>query len=295
MADPSVTGEQLLDRVETYHRRVAELTRQMKEHPERLSQISDGLQVLIDHKRSNLEPPADGLPEYYGIRDLYVIGPDEWGKAVRGEKRGNRNPLGLAQNWCPCPPVPYTVEQMRALVELCKTPDWATRVVLFLALPEVGGVPTSLIGQRELWGVPHDGIGSGRVCSNIFWSDWFAKDAPSWALEPAVTKPAWFVGYELLKWTIMHSWDDQQRLASDRGMSIMSVARSVLMRCLLAINGVQFNEQTWMRTATSHDGYPLSVHWYSGNGLYVSQYWHPELANGFLGVSVEGVPRELDL
>lgn len=249
------------------------------------------IQAMIENgnQSSTTPPPADGLSEYYGIRDLYVIGPAEWEKAVRGEKWRNRNPLKLVRGWCPCPPMPYSVEQMRALVELCKTTGWNTRLALWLALPEVGGVQTHLMGQSELWGISNDNLDPGRVRSDVLWSNWFVPPQHPWAHEPAVTEPTWLIGYELPEWTTNHSWDDQQRLVRDRGMSLVPVARSALMHNLLAINGVRFNEQTWARTATIHD-VPLSVLWCSGDGLVVDRDRYPELGYGHVGASVEGVP-----
>lgn len=48
MAGQPVAGEQLLEWVETYLGRTAELTRQVKEHPERLPEVNGGLQLLIN-------------------------------------------------------------------------------------------------------------------------------------------------------------------------------------------------------------------------------------------------------
>lgn len=74
-------------------------------------------------------------------------------------------------------------------------------------------------------------------------------------------------------------------------------------RCLIICGYCQINYSSEFRqnvgsrsddsdgTKTICDGYPLNVHWYSGNGLNVNQNWNPENANGNVGVSVEGVPE----
>jgi len=247
--------------------------------------------LVMVSKAISVDFAQDPLSEFREIKDLIVIGPAEWKKAVRGGGHKNRNPLWLSQNWCPCPQVPYSVEQMRQLVELSKAPEWNTRVVLWLALPKVGGVLTSLMGQSELWGVAHDNLVGGQVRSDPFWSNWFVEHRYPCALEPAVTEPTCLVGYELPRWTIMYCFSYQQKLARDREMSIMTASQYALMCNLLAINGVWFHKRTWSRTSSIIDGCPLSVGWYSEYGLDIDwRWWIPMGVDSRVGASVEGVP-----
>lgn len=282
--DP-VTGEQLLEMVETYHRRIAELSRQVKEHPDRLPEITASLQMLID---------GGLLVQYYQIEGLIVIGPHEWEKAVLGPK--GENPLNLASGWCPQIPVPYTVAQMRKLAEICKSREWATTPVLWLALPKVGDMPTSLVNQYGWWGVPHDNLGPGQIRSDIQWSSWFVEPKYDWALEPAVTGPTWMIGYEFPRWTIRLNWNNQQDAARKRKMLIATAYQDAMMCNLVAITtGKKFRTSTYSRTATICDGNPLHVYWNLDRGLNVYQSWRPGFAYDNVGASVEGIPVELGL
>lgn len=292
-----VTDEQLGQ----YCRKEAELRERLRfgiggvNHKDTMS----GLQVLIEARflQSDLEVAKvkDPLSDYRRIKGLMVIGPKEWEKAMLSRDRKNRNPLDLTSGWCPSPPVPYTTEQMKKLVEICQTPDWATTPVLWLALPEVGGLPTSLVNQRNWWGVRHDELEAGNIRTDIMWSGWFSGKEYAWAEEPAVTEPTWMVGYELPCWTTCLNWTGQQEAAGKRNMSIATACRDALMCNLVAIaTGKKFRLSTWSRTATVYRGGPLGVSWYLDYGLCVFQFWNPEdSSGGFIGASAEGVPMEL--
>ena len=238
----------------------------------------------------------DTLRPFRCIKGLIVIGPKEWEKAMQGQNRCNRNPLKLKAGWCPQIPVPYTVGQMEELVKFCQTTEWATIPVLWLALPEVGGVPTSLTNQRNWWGVKHDEFVAGTIRSDILWSGWFSGKDYAWAEEPAVTEPTWVIGYELPRWMTGLSWNNQQRVARKRRMPIATAGRDALMCNLVAITaGRKFRFSVWSRTATIYGGGPLRVHWGLGYGLGVYRRWCPGVAFGHVGASVEGVPVEIGL
>jgi len=288
MAARAVKGEQLLRDVETYQRRLAELGRQVKDHPERLPDVNNGLQKLSDGKGMAPLYAADQYADFRRIKGLIFLGPREWEKAMTGRDRGNRNPLDLKAGWCPQPEIPYTVDQLKELAKLCRTPEWDTALILYLALPEVAGTPTSLVGQYSWWGVKHDDLGPGTVRGDVFWSNWFFQHRSG---EPAVAEPTWLIGYEHPRWTTGEVWVRQQEVAADHGMPIATVAQDVLMLNLcLSACGKRLRGITYSRTQTVYDGYPLDVHSLV-NGVCVVRYWIPGYARGLVAASVQGMPR----
>lgn len=294
MAEQSVAGELYLEKVETFHARLAELTRQAKK-PEKIDWINAGLQCLIDGQAyaPAVQPTPVSFADYRNIRGLIFIGPKEWEKAMISRDRKNRNPLGIDTNWCPQPEVPWTVDPIKKLVELCRTPEWNTTPILWLALPEVAGTPTSLVGQYSWWGVEHDSLGPGSVRADVFWSNWYHSRNESWKDQPAVTEPTWMIGYEHPRWMAGKNWSRQQEVATEHGMSIATVTQDALMLNLrLASAGKRLRSTTWSRTRTICDGYPLLVLSH-GNGLVVRDYWNPGRAAGDLAASVQGMPLEL--
>lgn len=244
------------------------------------------------------------LAEYRQIKDLIVVGPEEIEKAFLGPN--GENPLMLTPGWCPRLPVPYSVEQMKQLVELCQTKEWQTRVILWLALPEADGMSTSLIDQYVLWGVAHDGLGPGRIGQDVMWSNWFLGKDYLWAKTPPVSEPTWNfwkVGYELPCWSTNLDWEDQKEAARKKGLRVSTATSDTLMLNLVAIaTGRKLRSTSWARTATIFDGRQLWVTFCSmsplgvssgGPGLCVDNYWVPEGATGSLGLAVEGVPSGL--
>jgi len=150
-----------------------------------------GIQALSEGRLSI--PPVhvvsdDPLFGYRQIKNLIFVGPKQWDKATTSRERKNRNPLGLAPDWCPQPVLPYTVEQMKELAHFCEIEkDWETRVVLHLVLPRIGEVPASLIGQYKLWGVAHDNLGPGLVRQDCFCSNWYILSTIRTTTGPAVS------------------------------------------------------------------------------------------------------------
>lgn len=235
----------------------------------------------------------DPLAQYYRIPNLIVIGPAQIEKALLTSS--GENPLDLRPGWCPLIPLPYSVKQMEAVADLCRTDDWATVPILWLALPLVGGKPTSLVNQYQWWGVCHDGKPPGKVRNNVFWSKWYIQSGPEYnfSKKTAVAQATWNISYELPAWSTGKSWDDQQSEAKRRGMTIAPVAHDALMMNLvLASTDRRLRADTWARTSTICGGRPLGVYCH-GDGVHVHRYWGPDGASGGVGAALEGVPLEL--
>ena len=234
-------ADELLDQIETYHRKTAELSRRLKEHPDLLPRINLGLQDLIDIQLARPRLKGDDLfKAYRKVRGLIFIGPREWEKACLGPKK--ENPLELEPSWChklKLPP-PLPIEVMRKVASYCRTPEWATTPVLWLALPRIvlpkfGEIPTTLLGQNKLWGVAHDNLPGGLVRQDVFWSNWFmAADYTAkyeLAHEPATKDNGWAVGYEFPDLTVRKNWPDQKVAISQRkGLESVTPARCRLVR-----------------------------------------------------------------
>lgn len=253
--------------------------------------LSEGRFVSVPAVHVASDDPLSG---YRKIKNLIFVGPEQWNKATTSRDRKNRNPLGLIPDWCPRPVLPYTIEQMKELARFCEIEKaWRTRVVFYLALPKVGEVPTSLIGQYKLWGVAHDNLGPGVVRRDVFWSNWFIQPNYDWAGHLPVAQPTWMIGYEHPLWTTEKNWPNQQAAAADRKMTIVAVSQDILMMNLvLAATGKRLRGSTYSRTSTIYDGSPLSVD-SRAYGVDVYRYWASEDAYDDLAASVQGVPSEL--
>lgn len=250
-----------------------------------------GLQVLIEGHRE-IATNDDSSVAYRRISNLIVIGPEEWEKAFRTPEGGD--PFNLGTGWCPRDiPVPWIPAQMATLAKLCKGRNWKTRIVLWLALPEVGGLPTTLTNQYKWFGVGHDGKGPGEIRQNVFWSNWFVGKNYVWADEPAVIEPTWMIGYELPEWTMNKNWQNQQNVAQEHGMSIATASRDALMlNLVLAATGKKLRLTTYARTTTVCGSSPLDVD-SDDVGVFVRSHWNPGNVHDALGLTVEGVPVEL--
>ena len=293
-------ADELLDQIETYHRKTAELSRRLKEHPELLPRINLGLQDLIDIQLARPRLKGDDLfKAYRKVRGLIFIGPREWEKACLGPKK--ENPLELEPSWChklKLPP-PLPIEVMRKVASYCRTPEWATTPVLWLALPRIvspkfGKIPTTLLGQNKLWGVAHDNLPGGLVRQDVFWSNWFmAADYTAkyeLAHEPATKDNGWAVGYEFPDLTVRKNWPDQKVAISQRkGLESVTAARDTLMlNLVLAATDRRLRTSGYSRTSTVFGGDPLDVGSYAV-GVNVFQDWHPEIASDRIAASVQGV------
>ncbi len=239
---------------------------------------------------------GDALRPYRQIEGLLVLGPAEWDRAVRGPKV--ENPLGLTDDWCPQVPLPeaWTVELMVWLAALCRDSrrDYQCTPVLWLALPEVAGIPTSLIGQYSLWGVAHDGQPNGKVRQQM-WSNYFVgKPEYPFAQVPAVAEPTWKVGYvDFPQFTTVKDWELQQAVAQERGLVVSTTSSDALMMNLLvAALGESFRTAAWARTADPFGGAPLDVS-FSPSGLGVVRCFLLGRAGPGVGAGLEGVPSEL--
>jgi hypothetical protein len=297
MTGTSVADERL-DQVETLQRRLAEVARRAKEHPELLPAINTGLQDVISGKQLTIPAvhPAgsdDPLADYRRIKNLVFNGPDQWNLAATSRDRRNRNPLGLPSDWCPRPVLPYTADQMKEVARFCKVEkEWQTRVILHLALPRMGSVPLNLNGQYDVWGVEHDNMGPGRIRRDAYWSNWYRGKNYDWADELPVIEPIYIVGYEHARWITGLAFPDQQKAAQDRNMAIATAALDAQMLNVARINGKCLRETTYSRTCTLFGGEPLDVY-SGGNGVRVNRRWNAGSAGDDIAASVQGVPSEL--
>lgn len=248
--------------------------------------------ILTDQVRlEDVLALADPLVDYRQIEGLIVIGPTELDKACHGPN--GENPLELQPGWIPNVPVPADLDQWIRSLTWRDSPEWATRATLVLTPPEIGGIPTSLIGQNKIWGVSHDRIPAGRVRQDVFWSNYFVQPNYDWAREPATDGWRWTLAYEHPLWMTKLNWDNQKQAALQRGMQISSVAQDAfVLNAVLAATGIRLRSATWSRTCTVYGGYPLNVH-SCGNGVGVDGRWAPGGAGGLLAASVQGMPPGL--
>lgn len=290
-----VTDEQLGQ----YARKTRDLQARLEKGTLDFDATIRGIQDLIEGRTSAMRGGvasagiADPFAGYRKVKGLVFIGPGEWEKAMASRNRRNRNPLKLVADWCPHLSIPWMVDQMKKLVELCQTPEWNTTPILYLAIPEVAGTPTSLVGQYSWWGVPHNSMGPGSIRQDVFWANWYHSRDDVWKDEPAVTEPTWMIGYEHPRWTTEKNWLRQREVVADHGMAISTVAQDTLMLNLrLASAGERLRSSTWSRTSTLCDGCPLFVR-SDGHGVDVGYRWDLDDAYGALAASVHGMPLEL--
>jgi hypothetical protein len=243
---------------------------------------------------SAIEQFLDPLYEYRQIEGLIVVGPAELDRACRSHNSENPNPLGLKDGWIPAIEVPTEMDRWIRSEKWRTDKQWATRAALVLTPPEIAGIPTSLIGQQKIWGVSHDGIGSGTVRQDVFWSNWFIQPNYDWANVPAVTEWYWTLIYEHPRWTTKKNWTNQQKAANERRMPISSAAQDAFaLNAVLAVTGTRLRLSTWSRTSTIFEGCPLSVR-SRDDGVSVDRRWRPGDALGGLAASVQGVPGDFD-
>ena len=77
-------------------------------------------------------------------------------------------------------------------------------------------------------------------------------------------------------------------------MPISTAAQDAFaLNMVLAVTGIRFRVETWSRTSTVVDGYPLHVYSHQ-YGVFVRQRWFPEGAAGHIAVSVQGVPGDFE-
>ena len=236
---------------------------------------------------------TDPLADYRQTDGLILIGPEELDRACHGPN--GENPLGLKSGWIPEVPVPTDLDRWIRSLVWRDHKDWQTRAALVLTPPEIGGIPTSLIGQNAIWGVAHDGTPAGQVRQDVFWSNYFVRPCHegnpgfAWAKDTAADEWRWTLAYEHPVWTAQKNWAKQQEAASKRQMPIMSVARDTFaLNAVLAAAGIRLRPATWSRTCTIYDGYPLDVYSY-GYGVHAGRDWNPENASAGFAASVEGI------
>jgi len=113
-----------------------EVERMILERAEELGQgVMDVITCVIQNHGLKNTPMEASLEAYYEIKGLMVMGPREWRRAFTSKQQANTNPLGLTHRWCSVTSLPpWTVEQLRSLVKLCRTPEWQTIPILWLAL-----------------------------------------------------------------------------------------------------------------------------------------------------------------
>ncbi len=232
----------------------------------------------------------DPLAKYRGIEGLIVVGPAELDKACRSLDQNNLNPLDLEDGWIPNIGIDPTIDKWICSGKWRTNKDWTTRAFLVLCPPEIGGIPTSLIGQNKLWGVPHDGIEAGNVRQDVFYSNWFLKENYDWANVPVVDQWRWLLGFEHPRWTTNLDWDGQQKAAKKKDMQISTAAQDVFaLNVVLAATGIRLRSTTWSRTSTIFDGSPLHVYSF-GARVYVFRSCPPGHAFDSVAASVQGVP-----
>lgn len=234
---------------------------------------------------------VDSLVEYRQIEGLIVFGPREWEqKAMIGPK--GENPLGLQPGWCPRVPLPsgWTPDFLRRCVKWGRQSENDCVPALVLCLSKAGEDIVSLANAYRWWGTP------GIIHAGIQYAGWFVRRTGCpWADEPVVAKPTWKLAWlDFPAWIAMRNWEDQQKTAGDRGLTVSDVKTAVLVLDLLAINGRRFLTETFARTSTFYEGDPLYVGSYS-DGVFVARYWLAESVNPRLGAFLEGVPKAVPL
>lgn len=232
--------------------------------------------------------PVDPLADYRQIKNLIVIGSAELDFACHGA--GGENPLNLQSGWIPDVPVPADMDRWIRSLTWRDGPEWQTRAALVLTPPMIGGIPTSLIGQNKIWGVPHDSLPGGLVRQDVFWSNYFLQPNHGWAKELPADQWQWMLAYEHPRWTTKLNWTSQKNVVNHRGMTISTVAQDAFaLNAVLAATGIRLRSATWSRTSTIFDDFPLFV-CSGGRGVVVDQCWNTDGADGSIAASVQGVP-----
>ena len=202
---------------------------------------------------------CDPLAKYRNIEELFIVGPQELDTLFRID---SGNPLSLREGWIPQPPSidPRTDAWIRSCIWR-DSPEWKTRAALILVPPMIGDIPTSLVGQNKLLGVQHDGVASGIIRKDVFWSNYFISPGFDWANVPAVGEWSWLLVYEHPFWTARNCWEGQEELSAQKGMPISSAPQDTwALNMLKAVYGVSWRINTWSRTSTLRDGNPLRVY-----------------------------------
>lgn len=277
--------------------RYAELRERVRFGPLSYEDAMAGLQAILENRFSeNVERTRPPIAAGYNkIRNLIYVGPERVEKVMAGNRR-NPNPLGLSSDWCPKVVPQYSVEQMKELARFCQVEkDWQTRVIYYLVLQKIGGLPVNLENQYDWLGVKHDNFGPGQVRDNVMYSNWFkGKNLPEALEMPEIdVEAALCIGYEFPRWAAGLNYEDQKKAARDRGMRQVSAVQDTWMLNIVhASTAKRLRETTWSRTSSLYDGYPLDVS-SGGYGVYVRRRWISPHANALVGLSVQGVPSEL--
>lgn len=231
------------------------------------------------------------LAQYRGVSGLVVLTDVEIEAALK--KPNGENPLNLADGWCQqqMSAVPWSVQQLIKLVELCKTPEWDCQPVLTFEPPTILDSPITFARMYEWLGVALDGLGPGNVRDNVQYSNWPIKENRDWVTAPL--SGGWRMYYQPTPfWARKKGWTDQQKWVGKFGLNIRTAPEYTWMMDLWRANGLPENS-FWVRTISRVDGWPVNVY-FSSYGVTLNYCYHyPEDAFGRVGAAVEGVPLAL--
>lgn len=267
--------------------------------------LGELLRALVDSGQGNLDEvleefyslkQTDSLLPYHQINGLLVMGPAEIEQAFLSKNEENPNPLGLPDGWCQAlaPPVPWSVDELKRVVEYCRTRDWQCQPILRLMLREIicqgESHPTSLAKMYRWFGRPQGGYGPGIVRADVHYSNWYLKQTEDWVNAPAVLQTEWQIGYLPHPfWTTSKTWDAQQKeVLKYPGIRFAGASEEVWMMGILEANGIKCRQTTWTRTSTLFDGAPLDATLYS-SGVSLTRCWLPGDASPSVGVAAAGV------
>lgn len=233
-----------------------------------------------------------GYTKYQTIDGLIVLGPKDIGAMVRC-RLTRENPTKIKKGWFgSIPKIPWTIDQMQALADLCKGADWQSVPVLWPAKPYIGVDASSMRNQAMWWG----GMNSVLRWPLLGHDRWFMN--ASWAKVPITPFKTWKIGY--LKppiWSRGLSFLEQQCAAQEMGVTIADVPNHIFL-LIVAVSTVsrgyvdKFSRAVTdieRRTSTIDERGHLSVKW-QDSSFGIGRFWPEEKKSPWIGAAIEGLP-----
>lgn len=242
----------------------------------------------------------DPVAKYRHIENLVILGPAEIEMAFLGVD--GANPLNLPAFWCPRIPVPWTVDQMEELSALCKTEEWATKPILWLALPEIKGEPTTLANQYGWWGQEeikdhfYGDVGPGKINPFQLPHLGYLRKEFKLRTSTAADTVEWRIGYEFPKWAYNLGWKEQWEVALHRGVKVSRLtSESMMMSLYFAVSGKKLRYDHFVRTYDDDSSHHLCIGFLE-QGLFAGLRYGPQSLPGYslsspLGIRIDDYDR----
>lgn len=225
----------------------------------------------------------------YEIEGLVVIGPREIEQSCKSSVLKSIN--NLPTGWCEYPPIPWDIHQLANMVHFCNTSRWwNTQPVLWLALPKIGGMPTTLRLISNLW--------KGRG-----WHEEELVKLPQSLQQsndsnvPLTARPEWKIGFRLPPvWTERANYQELERLCHLREITISSVTSAAWMNAFYECGHMQLFHNGAGIQKTSTFNQPGRIYTITSYESHISIETNSEdqSVEGY-GAAVEGFPRNEEI